>query len=60
MKLKASVDRPAANEATDILDIVRLLTDPATADSVMAEFGEAHPELIDAAADFLDCVLQSP
>ncbi|MDX6237860.1 MAG: hypothetical protein QOG10_2675 [Kribbellaceae bacterium] len=60
MKLKASVDRPAAKEATDILDIVRLLTDPATADSVMAEFGEAHPELIDAAADFLDGVLQSP
>jgi hypothetical protein len=40
VKLKASVDRPTVKEATDLLDVVRLVTDPATAGSVMTEFGK--------------------
>jgi hypothetical protein len=46
MKLKASVDRPAAKEATDLLDVVRLMTDPGTAALVMAEFEQADPQLV--------------
>lgn len=47
MKLKASVDRTEVKEATDLLDVVRLLTDPVTAGLVMEEFGTAHPQLVE-------------
>ena len=47
MKLKASIDRMTVKEATDLLDVVRLVTDPATAGLVMAEFGEADPQLVE-------------
>jgi len=46
MKLKASIDRMTVKEATDLLDVVRLVTDPATAGLVMAEFGKADPQLV--------------
>jgi hypothetical protein len=47
MKLKASVDRPREKEATDLLDVVRLVTDPDTASSIMAEFEAAEAQLRD-------------
>ncbi len=47
MKLKASVDRPWRKEATDLLDVVRLLTDPDTAASIASEFNAAEPQLIE-------------
>jgi hypothetical protein len=47
MKLKASIDRPAAKEATDLLDVVRLMTDPGTAALVMADFDQADPQLVE-------------
>ena len=37
MKVKAAVDRLTSKEATDLLDIVRLVTDPATSDDVIGE-----------------------
>lgn len=45
MKMKASVDRFAAKEATDLLDVVRLVTDPATAGLVATEFAATDPQL---------------
>jgi hypothetical protein len=45
MKMKASVDRFAAKETTDLLDVVRLVTDPATAGLVANEFAAADPQL---------------
>lgn len=45
MKMKASVDRFAAKEATDLLDVVRLVTDPATAGLVASEFAAGDPQL---------------
>lgn len=45
MKMKASVDRFAAKEATDLLDVVRLVTDPATAGVVVSEFATADAQL---------------
>ena len=38
MKLKASVDRGAAKQATDLLDVVRLVTDPVASRHVAREF----------------------
>ncbi|MEU0095218.1 nucleotidyl transferase AbiEii/AbiGii toxin family protein [Kribbella sp. NPDC006257] len=45
MKLKASIDRLAAKEATDLNDIVRLMTDPGTAERVMTDFETADKQL---------------
>lgn len=45
MKLKASVDRMEAKEATDLLDVIRLVTDPATSGLVTTEFLECHRQL---------------
>lgn len=45
MKMKASVDRFAAKEATDLLDVVRLVTDPATAGLVVSEFAAVDTQL---------------
>jgi hypothetical protein len=47
MKLKASIDRTTVKEATDLLDVIRLVTDPATAGFVLAEFEEADAQLIE-------------
>jgi hypothetical protein len=47
MKLKASMDRTGAKEATDLLDVVRLVTDPATARLVTADFDTADPQLVE-------------
>ena len=47
MKLKAAVDRTTFKEATDLLDVVRLLTDPATASGVMDDFAKAAPQLVE-------------
>ena len=47
MKLKASIDRLAAKEATDLNDIVRLMTDPGTAELVIADFEDADQQLRD-------------
>jgi hypothetical protein len=46
MKLKASVDRLKDKEATDLLDVVRLVTDPATAEVAMTELQEADSQLL--------------
>lgn len=46
MKLKASVDRGQAKEATDLLDIVRLVTDAAAAPQMERDFAEADPQLV--------------
>lgn len=45
MKLKASVDRSTAKTATDLLDVVRLVTDPHTAAAVLDEFEQADTQL---------------
>jgi hypothetical protein len=47
MKLKASIDRTTVKEATDLLDVIRLVTDPATAGLVLAEFEEADAQLVE-------------
>ena len=47
MKLKASIDRTTVKEATDLLDVIRLVTDPATAGFVLAEFKEADAQLVE-------------
>jgi len=47
MKLKASIDRTTVKEATDLLDVIRLVTDPATAGFVLAEFEEADAQLVE-------------
>jgi hypothetical protein len=47
MKLKASVDRTTTKEATDLLDVVRLLTDPVAASHVMADFETADRQLVE-------------
>lgn len=43
MKLQALVTRSRAKEGTDLLDIVRLLTDPATYDSVVVQLAGCDP-----------------
>ncbi len=45
MKLKASVDRTSAKTATDLLDVVRLVTDPNTAEAVLDEFDQTDAQL---------------
>jgi hypothetical protein len=45
MKLKASVDRTSAKTATDLLDVVRLVTDPNTAEAVLNEFDQGDAQL---------------
>lgn len=47
MKLKASIDRTTVKEATDLLDVIRLVTDPATAGFVLAAFEEADAQLVE-------------
>jgi hypothetical protein len=47
MKLKPSIDRTTVKEATDLLDVIRLVTDPATAGFVLAEFEEADAQLVE-------------
>lgn len=47
MKLKASIDRTTVKEATDLLDVIRLVTDPATAGFVFAEFKEVDAQLVE-------------
>jgi hypothetical protein len=47
MKLKASIDRTTVKEATDLLDVIRLVTDPATAGFVLTEFEEADAQLVE-------------
>ena len=45
--MKASIDRTTVKEATDLLDVIRLVTDPATAGFVLAEFKEADAQLVE-------------
>lgn len=47
MKLKASVDRTEAKEATDLLDVIRLVTDPVSAQQVTEEFRSSDAQLAD-------------
>ncbi len=45
MKLQSVMNRGAAKEGTDLLDIVRISTDPLTTDLVAAELPLAHQQL---------------
>ena len=45
MKLQSLMDRGAAKEATDLLDIIRLTLDPGTASDVRSQLRDADPQL---------------
>jgi hypothetical protein len=45
MKLQSAMNRPVAKERTDLLDIVRLILDPAAGPSARAQLGQADAQL---------------
>lgn len=47
MKLKAAADRMTQKEATDLLDVVRLVTGPESAEAVLDDFTHADTQLIE-------------